>query len=53
MERPLKDDLVNKLDEIDLLIRERLAAAPDQPTRNTLLDIRQKQQELLNMVLAM
>lgn len=52
-EKPTKDDLIKKLDEIDKVIRDRLAATPDQPTKDTLLEIRKKQQELLNMVLAM
>lgn len=52
-EKPTKDDLIKKLDETDVLIRERLAANPDPVELDTLLAIRAKQQELMNMVLAM
>ena len=53
MEKPTKQDLLNKLDETDKLIRERLAANPDPVELETLLGIRAKQQELVNLVLAM
>lgn len=53
MEKPTPKDLIEKLDEADQLIRERLAADPDPATADTLLEIRKKQQELVNMVLAM
>ena len=53
MEKPTKQDLLKELDEIDKLIRERLAANPDPATVDTLLEIRKKQQELVNLVLAM
>lgn len=52
-EKPTPRDLEKKIDETDQLIRERLAANPDPATVDTLLAIRAKQQELLNMVLAM
>ena len=53
MEKPTKDDLEKKIDETDQIIRARLDANPDPATVDTLLAIRTKQQELLNMVLAM
>jgi len=53
VEKPTKGELIAKLDEVDKLIRERLDANPDPATVDTLLAIRAKQQELLNMVLAM
>lgn len=52
-EKPTKQDLINKLDETDKLIRERLIANPDPVELETLLAIRAKQQELVNLVLAM
>ena len=52
-EKPTPADLEKKIDETDQLIRDRLAANPDPATVDTLLEIRKKQQELLNMVLAM
>lgn len=52
-EKPTKGDLEKKIDETDKIIRDRLAANPDPATVDTLLEIRVKQQELLNMVLAM
>lgn len=53
MEKPTKKDLEKKIDETDEIIRERLTANPDPATVDCLLSIRAKQQELLNMVLAM
>ena len=53
MEKPTKEDLEKKLDETDQIIRERLDANPDPATVDTLLAIRTKQQEMMNMVLAM
>lgn len=53
MEKPTKEDLIKKLDETDALIRERLGAKPDPVELETLLAIRAKQQELMNLVLAM
>ena len=53
MEKPTPRDLEKKIDETDQIIRDRLAANPDTATVDTLLEIRKKQQELLNLVLAM
>ncbi|MBA7478883.1 hypothetical protein ES707_14311 [subsurface metagenome] len=53
MEKPTKGELIAKLDETDVLIRDRLAANPDPVELDTLLAIRAKQQELLNLILAM
>lgn len=53
MDKPTKKELEKKIDETDQIIRERLAANPDPAIVDTLLTIRAKQQELLNMVLAM
>lgn len=53
MEKPTKEDLIKKLDETDQIIRDRLAANPDPVELETLLAIRAKQQELMNLVLAM
>lgn len=52
-EKPTKKDLEKKLDDIDQLIRSRLDASPDQATKDVLLEIREKDQELMNMILAM
>ena len=53
MEKPTLTDLEKKLDESDQIIRGRLDANPDQVELDTLLAIRAKQQEIMNMVLAM
>ncbi|MBA7587022.1 hypothetical protein ES708_29032 [subsurface metagenome] len=53
MEKPTKGELIAKLDEVDKLVRERLTANPDPVELDTLLAIRAKQQELMNLVLAM
>lgn len=53
MEKPTKGELIIKLDEVDKIIRDRLFANPDPVELETLLAIRAKQQELMNLVLAM
>jgi len=53
MEKPTKDDLMKKIDETDQIIRGRLGAKPDPVELDTLLAIRAKQQELMNLILAM